>query len=164
MLGTIRYHNQLAGTVNRKRKVLPPVYFLFTLLIMAGLYFFVPIGLILHAPMTYLGALPIVIGFAIAIWAAASFGKVGTPIKPFEQSTHLVTGGMYRITRNPMYLGMVLILFGIAIVCGTIGPFVPVPIFIWIIQRKFIRFEEAALEEKFASEYVAYKGRVRRWL
>lgn len=63
-----------------------------------------------------------------------------------------------------MYLGMVLILSGIAIVCGTIGPFVPVPIFIWIIQRKFIHFEEAALEEKFGSEYVAYKGRVRRWL
>lgn len=150
--------------MNRKRKVLPPVYFLFTVLIMAGIHFFVPIALVLRPPMTYLGALPIVIGFAIIIWAAALFGKAGTPIKPFQQSTHLVIGGVYRITRNPMYLGMVVILFGIAIVCGTIGPFIPVPLFVWLLQREFIRFEEAALEEKFGSEYIAFKEKVRRWL
>ena len=92
--------------MSHSNKVLPPVYFLVTVVTMAGLHFLAPIGMILHSPATYLGALLIVIGVAIVVWAFTAFGKVGTPTKPFEESTHLVTRGMYRVTRNPMYLGM----------------------------------------------------------
>ncbi len=84
--------------------------------------------------------------------------------KPFEHSTHPITGGMYKVSRNPMYLGMVVILLGIAVLFGSISPFISIPVFIWLIQSNFIRLEEAALEETFGDEYREYKTRVRRWL
>lgn len=150
--------------MSHSRKVLPAFYFLVTAATMAGLHFLAPIGMLLHPPITDLGALLIAIGLGVLIWAAATFGRVGTPIKPFEESTHLVTKGMYRVTRNPMYLGMVVVLLGIAVLFGTISPFIPIPLFVWLIQTNIIRFEEAALERTFGDEYKEYKQKVRRWL
>jgi protein-S-isoprenylcysteine O-methyltransferase Ste14 len=106
----------------------------------------------------------IAIGLGVVGWPAAAFGRVGTPIKPFEVSTHLVTGGMYRVSRNPMYLGMVVVILGIAVLFGSISPFISIPIFVWLIQTNFIRFEEVALEKTFGDEYREYKSLVRRWL
>ncbi len=145
-------------------KILPPVYLLIAVLLMAGLNYFTPLHTILAAPITYLGIGLIILGFLIVIWPAASFGRVGTPIRPFEESTDLVTNGMYRVTRNPMYLGMVAVLLGVAVLFGSASPFLLIPIFSWIIQTKFVKFEEALLEETFGDEYIEYKSRVRRWL
>ena len=150
--------------MSHSRKVLPSFYFLVTAATMAGLHFLAPIGMLLHPPITDLGALLIAIGLGVLVWAAATFARVGTPIKPFEESTQLVTGGMYRLTRNPMYLGMVIVLFGIAILFGTISAFFPIPLFVWLIQTNFIGFEETALESTFGDEYRKYKKTVRRWL
>jgi protein-S-isoprenylcysteine O-methyltransferase Ste14 len=61
-------------------------------------------------------------GFAIGGNAFRAFTRVGTPVVPFERSTALVTGGTYRITRNPMYLSMVVMLCGVAVLFGTLGP------------------------------------------
>lgn len=148
----------------RSKKVLPPVYFLVTVAMMAALNYFAPIRNILHPPFTYSGAVFVIIGFFIMIWSAVLFNKAGTAIKPFDESTHMVTEGMYQLTRNPMYLGMVFILFGIALLFGTLTPFIPIPIFIWIIQTTFISHEENALERTFGDNYREYKERVRRWL
>ena len=63
-----------------------------------------------------------------------------------------------------MYLGMVVILFGIAVLFGSISPLIPIPFFVWLIQTNFIRHEEAALEGTFGVEYMEYKRSVRRWL
>ncbi len=144
--------------------IIPPVYFLVTVVIMTVLNYFAPIRHILHPPVTYSGAIFIVIGFIITIWSAVLFNKAGTAIKPFDESTHLVTKGMYQVTRNPMYLGMVVILLGIALLFGTFTPFIPIPIFVWLIQTIFINNEEIALERTFGDEYREYKERVRRWL
>ncbi len=146
------------------RKILPPVYFLAAVLFMVGLNYFVPLQTILNAPITYLGVGMIAFGLFIVMWPAVTFGKVGTPIKPFEDSTRLVTNGMYRITRNPMYLGMVVILLGIAVLFGNASPFLIAPMFGWLIQTKFVKFEEALLEKTFGDEYLRYKQKVRRWL
>ena len=146
------------------QKILPPVYLLIAVLLMSGLNYFTPLRTILAAPITYLGIGLIILGFLIVIWPAASFGRAGTPIKPFEESTYLVTDGMYRVTRNPMYLGMVVVLLGVAVLFGTASPFLLVPVFGWIIQTKFVAFEEVLMEETFGDEYIEYKKRVRRWL
>ncbi len=146
------------------RKILPPVYFLAAVLLMVGLNYFVPVQTILNAPITYLGVGMIAFGLFIVMWPAVTFGKVGTPIKPFEDSTRLVTNGMYRITRNPMYLGMVVVLVGIAVLFGNASPFLIAPMFGWLIQTKFVKFEEALLEKTFGDEYLRYKQKVRRWL
>ena len=146
------------------RKILPPVYFLAAVIFMVGLNYAAPVKIVLSAPITYLGAGLIAIGFFVVIWPATTFARVGTPIKPLEISTNLVTDGMYRVTRNPMYLGMVVVLLGIAILFGSASPFFVIPGFGWLIQTKFVKPEEALLEETFGREYIEYKLRVRRWL
>ncbi|MCH7779688.1 MAG: isoprenylcysteine carboxylmethyltransferase family protein [Acidobacteria bacterium] len=90
--------------------------------------------------------------------------KLGTPLKPFEESTVVVTTGMFRFTRNPMYLGMVVGLLGAAIFLGSLVSLLPVPAFIAIIHFQFIVREERFMEELFGAEYLAYKRKVRRWI
>jgi protein-S-isoprenylcysteine O-methyltransferase Ste14 len=150
--------------MEHKRKIIPPVWLLITLVVMTGLHFILPIKRIIPAPWSYLGAGLIVLGIAMAASGSVLFKRAGTPVIPFEPSTALVTNGLYRFTRNPMYLGLVVSLIGAAVLFGTLSPFIPIPIFIWIIRTQFIRAEERFLEEIFGAEYLAYKSRVRRWL
>jgi protein-S-isoprenylcysteine O-methyltransferase Ste14 len=150
--------------MEQKRKVIPPVYFLLALVFMAALHWVLPVGRLLAPPLTYLGIPLILAGMWLGGHAFRGFSKVGTPVVPFERSTALVTSGSYRFTRNPMYVGMVMILAGIAAMLGTFGPWLPIPFFIWILRAKFIVGEERFLEELFGQQYIAYKNRVRRWL
>jgi protein-S-isoprenylcysteine O-methyltransferase Ste14 len=76
----------------------------------------------------------------------------------------LVTSGWYRITRNPMYLGMVVVLCGVALMAGSVGAWLPLPAFIAVIHYRFIRGEERFLEEIFGQPYRDYRARVRRWI
>jgi protein-S-isoprenylcysteine O-methyltransferase Ste14 len=150
--------------MERKRRIVPPVYLLLTLLAMAAMHFFLPIVRVIAAPYTRLGWVFVAVGVAIAAVAAGAFRRAGTPVIPFEPSTALVTSGLYRVTRNPMYLGMVVLLIGVAILLGSLTAFLPVPVFAWIIQKWFIEGEERFLEEIFGENYLAFKRNVRRWL
>lgn len=150
--------------MEQKRRIVPPIYFLCALLLMGALHFFAPLARIFEPPLSYLGGLFAVAGIAISAWGARAFRKAGTPVIPFERSTVLVETGLYRFTRNPMYLGLVLALVGVAVLLGSAGAFIPIVPFVWIIQTRFIVGEEKFLEEIFGAEYLAYKLRVRRWL
>jgi protein-S-isoprenylcysteine O-methyltransferase Ste14 len=145
-------------------RTVPPVYFLAALVVMAALHFTLPIATLIHPPYTYLGILLVGGGLWMVIWAARLFSRAGTPIKPFERSTHLVTGGPYRITRNPMYLGMVAGLIGVGLLLGSLSPWLVIPAFVYAIQRFFVRHEEALMEERFGEDYLRFKSRVRRWI
>ncbi|HTT11255.1 MAG TPA: isoprenylcysteine carboxylmethyltransferase family protein [Burkholderiaceae bacterium] len=150
--------------MEQKRKIIPPVYLVVALLVMAALHFLVPVGRFIATPYSYLGAIPLVGGIVMAASASNAFRGAGTPVLPFERSTALVTSGLYRVTRNPMYLGMVLVLAGTALLFGTVGTLLPIPFFVWAIRRNFILGEERFLEEIFGAQYLRYKERVRRWL
>ncbi|MCB0226664.1 MAG: isoprenylcysteine carboxylmethyltransferase family protein [Anaerolineae bacterium] len=100
----------------------------------------------------------------INVIAANTFQTQNTTIKPFEESTALVTGGLYQVSRNPMYLGMVLILAGVAILLGSLTPFGVIPVVIILLNRNFIRFEEQSLAQTFGPLWVEYRQRVRRWV
>lgn len=150
--------------MEQKRRILPPAYFLLAILFMAALHFLVPLTRIFGPPYSYAGVLLFVAGITIAAWASRAFAKAGTPIVPFERSTALVKGGPFRISRNPMYLGLVAALVGIAVLLGTASPWFPIPIFVWIIRTRFIAGEERFLEEIFGAQYLEYKKSVRRWL
>ena len=150
--------------MEQKRRIVPPVYLLLTLLVMTGLHSQLPLARIVPVPWSYLGAILVALGIGLSVTGATSFRRVGTPVIPFELSTTLVTHGLYRVTRNPMYLGMVTALTGAAVLFGTLSAFLPIPIFVWIIQANFIRGEERFLEEIFGEPYRAYKKKVRRWL
>ena len=131
---------------------------------MAGLDTFFPVIEFIATPYCYAGVIPLIPGAGMIVWAAGYFSKVGTAIKPFEESTRLVTVGLFRYTRNPIYLGGVFILSGVAILLGSLTPFAVIPAFIWLIQSIFIRVEEGMLETAFGEEYSEYRNKVRRWL
>jgi protein-S-isoprenylcysteine O-methyltransferase Ste14 len=134
------------------------------LLVEIGLHFLLPLWRVIPAPWNWSGLLVFAAGLGLGGSAAGQFLRVRTPLPPFQVPTALVTGGMFRITRNPMYLSMVMILAGTAVVCGTPTPFVVPPLFMWTIATRFIRHEERVMEALFGSEYTDYKRRVRRWL
>lgn len=146
-----------------RKKILPPTYLLLSILIMLALHFLLPVRKIIPSPYRYLGIVPMIIGILLNIWSDQIFKKVKTTVKPFEQSSRLVAQGPYRFSRHPMYLGMILILAGLAALLGTITPVIIVPAFFWV-SMKFINIEEKAMKETFGDAYLEYKKRVRRWI
>jgi len=105
-------------------------------------------------------------GLIVSALGWASFCRAGTtvnPTKPGETSV-LVVGGVYRLTRNPMYLGLLLVLGGWAIFFSNVAAFAFLPVFVLYMNRFQIAPEERALALKFGLEYAAYAARVRRWL
>jgi protein-S-isoprenylcysteine O-methyltransferase Ste14 len=147
-----------------ERKVLPPVYFLCAIVLMITLHFLLPVAEIIASPWTLSGLVPLGLGIGLTLVAARAFTRHGTTIKPFQESSALVTEGAFQLSRNPMYLGMVLILFGIGILMGLALPFAVIPVFIILLERDFIRVEERMLEAKFGQRFHEYKTKVRRWL
>jgi protein-S-isoprenylcysteine O-methyltransferase Ste14 len=105
-------------------------------------------------------------GVSIDLASVARFFQRGTTVSPVSpgKSTTLVTDGLYRFSRNPMYLGLALILTGFAVWMGNFGGFLIVPCFIWYVTRFQIVPEEEMLIEKFGLEYADYCSRVGRWL
>ncbi len=146
------------------RKIIPPVYFFLALIIMVTLAHFVPMSHLIYVPLRVFGGLLILAGFAVTAGSACGFKLAGTPIKPFEQPVTLVTDKLYRYSRNPMYLGMMIMLVGVWIALGSLSPVLVIPVFFLIIQEGFIKYEEAFLEEILGDEYQDYKNRVNRWI
>ena len=143
---------------------LPPVYLLLGISLQVGLHYVLPLATIIPPPYHWSGIAVIVLGVLIILFPAASFSKADTTIIPFRESSSLVVSGLYRHTRNPMYLGMVLILSGVALLTGSLSPFVVPVLFVLVINRMIISVEERMLERAFGDEYLAYKKTVRRWI
>jgi protein-S-isoprenylcysteine O-methyltransferase Ste14 len=115
-------------------------------------------------PYRYAGAALVVLSMGLVLWAALLFRRADTGIVPFTPATALVAAGPYRFTRNPMYLGMAGTLLGAAVLFGTLAPLVAIPLFVALIEWRFILAEEAMLVATFGEAYAGYKARVRRWL
>lgn len=145
-------------------RILPPVYFLMAIIIMVSLHFFAPITIVVTTPWNLLGVLPAGVALILMLYAAYSFKRAQTTIKPFQESSALVTSGVYSFTRNPMYLSMGLILSGVAMWLGSLSSWIIIIPFIFLISRVFIRTEEKMLAETFGSDYEEYRLRVRRWI
>ena len=104
------------------------------------------------------------IGFDLAGLMAFIRAKTTiNPIKPAATAA-LVTTGLYRVTRNPMYLGMLLVLFGWAVFLSNLAALLIAPWFALYITRFQIIPEERVLAEKFGAAFMAYQSQVRRWL
>ncbi len=146
------------------KKPLPPVFFLLAVVSMVALHFLAPIERYWSFPAALVGVVPLVIGTALNVASDQLFIRHRTTIKPFEKSTVLVTTFPFSITRNPMYVGITLMLLGIALLLGTLSPLVPAVIFPIIMDRQFIGAEERMLAIEFGDEWERYRERVRRWL
>jgi len=143
---------------------LPPTYLLLALLAMGVLHFVVSGPRLVEGAWRLLGVPVAVLGVWITIWADAIFKRVGTEIKPFRESSAVVTEGPYRFSRNPMYLGFLLLLIGVALLAGTLVPMLVVVVMAWLFSAHFVVPEERHMEEQFGDSYRRYKTRVRRWL
>jgi len=110
--------------------------------------------------------IPLIIGASFALSGIYSFRKVKTTVHPSkpERASSLVTSGVYKITRNPMYLGLFCVLMGWAIILGNVYTFIAPFIFAFYISRFQIMPEERALEGVFGDAFTAYKQKVRRWI
>lgn len=148
----------------KSKRVLPPTYVFISIIGIAGLHFVLPGEKIITFPWNLLGTVPLALGIALNLAADRAFKKHKTTVKPFEESTALVTGRVFRISRHPMYLGFVLILAGIAIFTGSLTPYLVVVAFAILMDVVFIRAEEQMLEKRFGKGWLEYKNTVRRWI
>ncbi len=110
------------------------------------------------------GLLMVAAGVGLSFYAVAIFAARDTTRDPYGQPAALVTIAPFTFTRNPMYLGMTIILFGFAIFFFSPVMLLAPLVFLVVIDRMIIPREEQALERSFASSYLDYQRRVRRWL
>lgn len=110
------------------------------------------------------GVALVALGVWLIVEALRGFRAASTSPLPVRPTTALVMGGPYRYTRNPMYLGMLLVSAGIALAANTLWPLVLLPVVVAIINREVIVREEKYLSRKFGGEYEVYKRRTRRWI
>jgi len=147
-----------------KRIIYPPVWLVFGLVAVFALDEYLPgprfDGLAAQA----CGGLLIFAGLVLLLLANGLFFRAKTDAIPFRNVTALVTSGVYRYTRNPMYLGMFAVLAGCAVTVGASSALLVAPLFAAIIEWRFIRPEEAMLRGLFGEAYRDYCARVRRWL
>jgi protein-S-isoprenylcysteine O-methyltransferase Ste14 len=150
-----------------------------TLLLIAPIYIFDIDGQVLIDVFTYptdiipqpfnlIGILFLPIGMVLVIWANYTLlhiGKIGLRNRePMQRPSSLVLVGPYRFTRNPIYLGVLMMAVGMTIVwSGLVMLIVSILVFI-IFRYKFIKREEVILEDEFGDEYREFKNRVRRWI
>lgn len=147
-----------------KSKILPPRYFTISILLIPLFHYLIPIAALIFFPWNLTGLLLIALGGLLNLFADKDFKKRNTTVKPFEESTVLITDGVFRISRNPMYLGMLFLLLGESLLFGSISSLIVVIAFTIVIHFVFIVEEEKMLTNKFGSEYIKYAGRVRRWI
>jgi protein-S-isoprenylcysteine O-methyltransferase Ste14 len=111
----------------------------------------------------WIGALLVAAGLALAVAAAVEFRRARTTIIPHEEPSAIVTTGVYRLSRNPIYLGDALILTGLGLRWDSVLALVLVPVFVAVITARFILPEEGRLRARFGPEFDAWAVRVRRW-
>jgi len=149
--------------VKRKIISLPPNYF-YACIVLTILTIFIPnVKTIISYPYNLLGILIMILGFYLISITYLQFSKSKTP-ESFEKSKCVVTTGLYKYSRNPMYIGSIIFLIGLSILIKTLIGFVfPIALFL-ILNYMFIPFEEEKMEKELGKKYLKYKKTVRRWI
>ena len=145
-------------------RIPPPVYFLVGIIVMVLLNSYFPIGRWLHYPWRYLGIAIIVLGFSLSLGSGIYFRRLGTNPRPGTKATLIVTKGPFKYTRNPMYLGLITMLTGTAVLLGTFSPLIVIPVIFIILHTQFVIREEKWMEQWFGEPYLEDKKKTPRWL
>ena len=108
----------------------------------------------------------LIIGGTIIVFGIVAFRKAETTVTPLhpDKASSLVNMGIYQYTRNPMYYGLLLILFSIGFYLQNLASMFVLPIYVWFISKYQIIPEEEALHKLFGQDYINYQDRVRRWI
>ncbi len=146
-----------------EKKVMPTTWFMTFLIITIMLQFFVPAERWIPFPYNHFGWILILAGIVLNLWTDQLFKRNNTTVKPYLKPSHLLLHGPFKISRNPMYLGMLLILAGTAILFKSIFLLIPAFLYVVVMNLFYVRKEEASLTEQFGNEFMTYKRRVRQW-
>ncbi len=144
--------------------MIPPFLFLASILAMIGLAYFLPLQRLFFPPYTYLGILFILVGLGMTVRVRKIFDQSDTEIHTFKQPRKLVTIDLFQYSRNPIYLGFSIALFGVWGLLGILSPLFIVLCFILITNFWYIPYEEQMMKQTFGDAYINYKKKVRRWL
>ena len=143
---------------------IPPLWFALAVLTMLALHRLLPVARPIPWPWSLAGVVPLLAGLGLAIWGERHFKRAGTAVRPFAPSSALVEGGPYRFTRNPMYIGLLLVLAGLWLLLGSLSPLLVLPALFLLLHTRFVIPEEAHMARHFGERYQSYRRRVRRWL
>ena len=145
-------------------KIIPPLVYLAGIVIGSLATIWMPTKVITNSVAWTVGGILSFCGGVLAGSAILKFKDVGTAVRPDHAASTLVITGPYKITRNPMYLGLAFVYLGIAIAGQSVWALILLPVVLAIIQRRAIEPEEAFLEKRFGANYISYKEKVPRWL
>jgi len=145
-------------------KIHPPILTIIFITIAYIAKWMIPLPLVVPNILRNIGFALIIIGFLLGIAAFSEFRKARTTVDPHGSVSNIVTSGIYRFTRNPIYLGFVCLLIGFPFIFVSHWGLILSPLFVILMNVFVIQHEEAYLEKKFGDVYTSYKSRVLRWL
>jgi len=125
---------------------------------------FFPLPFIPQADARVIGAIIMIINLILGLTAVRNMFAAKTSLSPYRPTTALVLSGPYRFSRNPIYIGLTLLYIGLVTYLQLPWGLVLLPVVIWLVTVWVIVPEENYLEQKFGSEYLSYKAKVRRWI
>ncbi len=147
------------------RKILiPPLLVALCVALMMLLRRRFPIIIFFHFPYTFIGIPPILAGIVISFLGGLRLWKKGTAVTTFGKPARLVTDGVYKYSRNPIYLGFAIALGGVLILVDSLAGIAVWILFVVLADRLYIRPEEEILAKRFGREFEEYKSRTRRWI
>lgn len=148
-----------------RRIDIPPVWLLGAAVLAWLQSRYLSLGLSLDGWFTdFIGGLLVGAGVVLAVLAIVEFRRFKTTIMPHQTPTSMVQTGIFKRSRNPIYLGDVLILAGLILRFDAVLSLVLVPIFVWILERRFILPEEDRLRRTFRADFARYERQTRRWI
>ena len=142
----------------------PPLIYVAFFLVGMGFHRYVPLARLPIGMGHVLAAILVFSCVVLTTWSFRRFWASGTSIVPIRPTTALVIEGPYRFTRNPMYLGLLLLYVGAACWFGLVWPLLLAPVLVLVMDVLVISREERYLTRKFGDEYRQYQAHVRRWL
>src|SRR3954468_12901149 len=146
------------------KQILPPAYLLTTIGLMIALWTLAPGPRIIASPWNWTGVLLVAAGVGLNVAGDRQFQTATTTMHPFGQPRVLVTTGIFAHSPHPMYLGMVLLVIGLAILLGYATPFALTGLLWAGLNWRFIPHEERVMSNAFGQEYQEYRAHTRRWL
>ncbi|MBT8459461.1 MAG: isoprenylcysteine carboxylmethyltransferase family protein [Boseongicola sp.] len=138
---------------------LPPVWTVAALFVTWAIPLTAPWGPMILPGRIALGAAAVLIAASLV-----EFMRARTTVIPREAPSALITTGIFRLSRNPIYLADLLLLAGFSLIWGKFLGLVLIPVLAWVLIKRFIAGEEARLSEAFGAEYEAYRAATRRWI
>jgi protein-S-isoprenylcysteine O-methyltransferase Ste14 len=145
-------------------KIQPPFLALLNIALAFLLAWLIPLPLVVPLILRVSGFPLVLLGFLFGMGALMAFRRTRTTHNPHHSVARLVTSGIYRFTRNPVYLGFLLMQVGLLLNAGSYWGILLSPIMVLLFNRLVIEREELSLTQKFGDEYRRYKSKVRRWI